>query len=234
MKKRSDLDDEMQAMARNSYAYGTWRAPYWFIGPEQGMGRHERDDFECALKVRVAAWIKLGRLDLNDCRKFHCEIGEKNWHCKKPVNLQMTWRPLLLLLMAFLKREAEKETLRTYQRDRWGMLDGETCVIELSGIAAPNQQEATDTSRFLPERIELIRQRIRDHQPKLVVMYGHEQRESFEKIAGRPFPPEPDPVLSDGPTTLAFTFHPVSRICERGKYLGNQYWTRMGKKLRDR
>src|SRR5258708_4897599 len=96
------MHENVNEMARRSFGYGSWAAPYWFIGPEQGMGEHEREDFESALEVRVAAWIKLGRLDLNDCRKFHCEIGEKNWHCKEPVNLQMTWRPLLLLLMAFL------------------------------------------------------------------------------------------------------------------------------------
>src|SRR5258708_1309949 len=227
------MDENLYEMARTSYGYGRWDAPYWFIGPEQGMGEHERNDSERALELRLSKWIKLGRLDLNDCRKFHCEIGEKNWHCKELVKLQKTWRPLLLLLMTFLGRSRDNEILRTYQRDRWGMLDGETCVIELSGLAAPNTGEATDTSAFLRDRIPVIRERIREHRPGFVVMYGLGQRPSYEQIAEAKFPREPDPFFCKGPTLLAMTPHPVARIKVEDKYVGNDYWIELGKKLRE-
>ncbi len=216
-------------MARSNYGYGRWGAPFWFIGPEQGMGRHEKD-----LGLRVRAWINLGRLELNDCRKFHDLLGDARWHLKKPrVRLQATWRPLMVLMMTFLSRPTDKDSLRYYQRDRWGALDGETCVIELSGLAAPSLKEAADTRAFLSGRIEFIRQRIRDNPPKLVVMYGKGQRASWERIAGSEFPPEPAPFVFIKKTALVFTPHPVSRIREGNRYLGNEYWTRLGLKLRE-
>jgi hypothetical protein len=220
--------ENLHEMARNSYGYGRWDSPYWFIGPEQGMGEHERSDLEQSLEQRCRCWGELGGRELNDCREFHRCIREVRWHFKSPkVNLQSTWRPLMLLLMTFLHRPADRERLRIYQRDRWGMLDGETCLIELSGLAAPNAEEATDTSPFLRERIQRIREKIREHRPRLVVMYGLEHKTSYEQIAERQFPAEPAPFFCKGPTLLVMTPHPVSRIRE-----GNEYWTRLGSKLR--
>lgn len=222
------MDEEMCAMARGNYGYGRWEAPYWFIGPEQGMGQHEKTD----LTQRVEAWIELGQQELNDCREFHSRIGEVRWHFKEPkVDLQSTWRPLMLLMMTFLGREADAEALRNYQRDTWGTINGETCVIELSGLAAPTLKEAKDTGAFLQERIQAIRRRMRQHRPELIVMYGKLQRDAWEKIASTTLPDEPNPFVIGDPTILVFTPHPVSRIREGNGYLGNKYWTRLGRTL---
>jgi len=192
------------------------------------------------LARRLRAWERLKSLDLNDCAKFHREIEEMQWHFKQPkVDLQTTWRPLLLLLMTYLGKldglkgsqkeitEGSREILRHYQKDRWGMLDGETCVIELSGLAAPNAELALDTRAFLPGRIEHIRGRIRQHRPRLVVMYGLTQSKSYEQIAGLSFP-DPDRFFCSGPSLLVLTPHPAAPSKE-----GNAYWTRLGSKLRN-
>jgi hypothetical protein len=242
------MDENMLAMARGNYGYGRWEADYWFIGPEQGMGPHEKD-----LDQRVKAWLDLGSRELNDCREFHCRIRETRWHCKKPkVQLQRTWRPLLLLMMTFLDgqaedRKADNESLRIYQRDRWGSLEekvGETCLIELSGLAAPNAKKAKDTGNLLPGRIGHMCGKIRDYRPELVVMYGREQKDSWNAIgraiAGCEFPPDesaPDQlpktnVLRSGHTILVCTPHPSRPIKEGTLYLGNEYWTRLGRALR--
>jgi len=214
-------------MARRNYGYGRWDAPYWFIGPEQGMASYENRD----LCRRVRAWVDLGRRELNDCREFHCRIGEKRWHFKNRVTLKPTWRPLMLLLTTFLERPANNDSLRNYQRDKWGALyerTGETCVIELSGLAAPKLRETQDSGPYLQERIEVIRSRIRRHRPELVVMYGKAQKRSWEKIAGGVFPPEPKNFVRFGPTVLAFVRHPVARARE-----GNEYWESLGRNLRE-
>jgi hypothetical protein len=53
-----------------------------------------------------------------DCFEFHYLIGEKDYHKERPV-LQKTWRPLILLLKAFLDDRSDKDGfLRAYQRDR--------------------------------------------------------------------------------------------------------------------
>jgi hypothetical protein len=228
---RRNMNEDMLAMARRNYGYGRWEAPYWFIGPEQGMGPHEK-----GLDRRLKAWQDLGSRELNDCRAFHCRIGEIRWHFKEPVVLQSTWRPLMLLMMIFVGKPVDKGSLQNYQRDRWGVLDekaGETCVIELSGLAAPNARKAKSTELLRQERIEVIRGKIHEHRPKLIIMYGKEQKNSWERIAGCTFPPEPKSFLTVGGTIMAFTPHPVSRIFDGAKYLGNEYWTRLGKNLSD-
>jgi hypothetical protein len=222
------MDKDMLEMARWNYGYGRWDAPYWFIGLEQGMAFYENRD----LCRRVRAWVDLGRRELNDCREFHCRIGERRWHFKQPVNLQPSWRPLMLLMMTFQGCTVEyKDTLRDYQREKWGSLyeeTGETCVIELSGLAAPNLKETQDSGQYLQERIGLIRSRIHRHRPELVVMYGKAQKHSWEKIAGATFPPEPKNFVRCGPTVLAFARHPVASARE-----GNKYWEDLGRNLRE-
>src|SRR5579859_7409872 len=119
------MEHDFSEMARQSFGYGRWDAPYWFIGPEQGQSSAENDD----LTHRFKAWRDLGSPELCDLEEFHRAINEHSWHRK----LQRTWRPLMLLLMTFLEKRADKGSLLSYQRDEWGRAIGETCVIELSG-----------------------------------------------------------------------------------------------------
>lgn len=102
------IGDGIREMALRCYGYGCWSAPYWFIGPEQGQAPEENDD----LNPRVKAWLELGGGELTDCREFHALIGEKDWHRERP-RLQSTWRPLLLLLMTYLDKCTDRDTLRT-------------------------------------------------------------------------------------------------------------------------
>jgi hypothetical protein len=117
---------------------------------------------------------------LNDCREFHRRIELTKLHFKEPkVALQQTWRPLMLLMMTFLGRSADNDSLRNYQRDRWGAWEkdkGETCVIELSGLAAHSLKESKETGEFMPQRFATICGKVRAHRPKLVVLYGKSRR----------------------------------------------------------
>jgi hypothetical protein len=233
---------DLIAMARGSYGYGRWDAPYWFIGPEQGMGEHEKD-IDPSLLRRAECWRKLGGLELNDCRDFHCCIGEERWHRTSKVKPQTTWQPLIVLLMTYLGRQDDLESRRNYQRDRWGRLDGETCVIELSGLASPNALNAADTSPFLKERIRIVCDRLRECQPKLVIMYGREQQPSWNAIvkcySGREFPPESfcnllpkTYVLRYGTTTMVSTPHSSRTVWDGTKYVWHDYWRKLGLELR--
>lgn len=202
---RKCVDDGIREMALRCYGYGRWSAPYWFIGPEQGQAPEENDD----LKPRVRAWRELGATELTDCRDFHELIEDKRWHRERP-RLQSTWRPLLLLLMTYLGKSTDRGTLRSYQRDKWGRLDGETCVIELSGLAARNFTVPRDRESFRQERIAVIRERMRHHSPELVVMYGLGEMEHWMTIADGSFPKEN--FLRRGSTVLACTPHPTTLV----------------------
>jgi hypothetical protein len=213
------MDDHVREMALQSYGYGCWEAPHWFIGPEQGQARAENND----LTRRIEAWRYWENRELDDCREFHLRIGDTRWHRERP-RLQSTWRPLMILFMSFWDKPFDNETLRNYQRDEWATLGGETCVIELSGLAAHSLRVPRDRECFRKERIAVIRERMRYHNPKLVVMYGTTQKDHFEAITGRAFPP--DNILKDGARKIALTPAPTSHG------LTNAYWEELGKKLR--
>jgi hypothetical protein len=230
----------IEEMARNCYGYGRWDAPYWFIGLEQGM--------DGSLDKYVEAFRDRGREGLSDCQAFHEHMGVAKWHRKKPkAALQSTWKKLIRLLPAFLEQDAEAtnkkevdeetEKVRAYQVHKWGMDDGDTCVIELSGLPAKGLKAGVtlkgehftreQVSEILQERIASIRQRIKDNNPQLVVMYGLDGRTHFSDLAGRPteYPLVTDETIELGSAITTLTYHPV--------FPGppNAHWTALGKKL---
>jgi hypothetical protein len=168
--------------------------------------------------------MHLGETELCDCLDFHAQIPDMSWHQGKP-KLQRTWRPLILLLKTFLDLPSDIENLRAYQRDRWGRVkEGETCVIELSGLAARSGREPIDRVRFREERIQTIRERILSSKPVFVVTYGLNEKPYWERIAGRSL--VRDEVVRVGTTGIAFAPHPQ----DRGRR--NSDWARLGTKLR--
>jgi len=201
----SVVENDQREMAHCWYGYGRWDAPYWFIGPEPGQARNEHND----LRQRIEAWRDMGGGELIDCRAFHDRIRETRWHREKP-RLQPTWRRLLLLLMEYLGRPWDKDSLRSYQRDEWGSLDGETCVIELSALAANSFKVPRDRELFREARIEHLRQRRSKYKPQLMVMYGLREKEHWEKIAGGLFGREGGIQTLDC-TIFAVTRHPNTR-----------------------
>ena len=218
------MDDPEREMTQKCYGYGRWEAPYWFIGPEQGKGREEPDDNN----RRLNAWLELGADHLCDCKLFHMHIEDDSRHREMPPpSLQSTWRPLILLLMAFLGESTDRENLRAYQRNHWGMQgNGQTCVIELSGLAARSLKAPMDHNQFRPERIEFIRQRLQEHKPAFVVMYGLKDKKSWAEIAGRELNTG-EPVKINT-TTVVLTPHPVAHGMK------SEYWKNMGEILRKR
>lgn len=220
----SGMDADLLDMARHWYGYGRWEAKYWFIGPEPGQP--EGDNVEGDnLKERCKAWIDLGRGELVDCKEHHFGFGWTKWHQKNPPT-QPTWRGLIRLLLATKNgTQPSLDDIRSYQEKRWGMKNDESCVIELSSLAAPRLDAAGDHWLFLEERIKEIRQRILDQKPTFVVMYGEEHKPHWEAIAGSRFGREN--ILTIGSTTAAFALHPVSYG------LPNDYWLQLAQKLRN-
>ena len=212
------MQNDIVQMTQQRYGYGLWAAPYWFIGLEEGMANQDRDTLDKTMKC----WRDLGSRELDDCRQFHRCLGEERWHGAKP-RLQPTWRPLMLLLMTFTQQECTKADLREYQRERWGASDGVTCVIELSGAAASNLMVERDRGDdLLDPRISHIRERLREHQPRFVVMYGASQK--WQELTGRYV--AADDIAKVGSTLMVRTKHPTSRGST------NQHWQDLGDKLR--
>jgi hypothetical protein len=132
----------------------------------------------------------------------------------------------MLLLMSFLNEPSDNESLRAYQHDGWGKAKGgETCVIELSGLAAKSSKVHMDRRQFLEERIEIIRERIRTHKPKLVVMSGQSEKKHWGGIAGCEL--LPDVIMKRGATLFVFTSHPVAFGPK------DSDWRELGQRLRE-
>ena len=221
-------EDRRETAVCGGFGYGSWNAFFWFIGQEEGKGPKESADNS----LRIEAWHKLQRDGLCDCRLFHCEIGETSWHRERP-RLQPTWRPLILLLNTFLNEAndnqvMDREVLRIYQREKWGSLGGDTCVIELSGISARNLAEPVDRGRYLQKRIEFILEKLHaappQAPPKFVVMYGMNHLPNWERLAGSLL--EKDEPVNVGPTVFVAAPHPNTR----GRT--NEDWIQLGRKLR--
>lgn len=220
----------LEEMAREWYGYGRWEAPYWFIGPEPGNPEGEN------LKERCGAWSKLGRGELLDCKNHHVAFGWCDWHREiPPPPTQPTWRPLIRLLLSFLKgTEPTLEEIRRYQELHWGMRrdkapnEDRTCVIELCSLAAKNlkvkKNVEFDPDSFREARIQAIKTRIDMYKPRLVVMYGVKNSKHWGEIAKQPL--VSDEPIKIGPTCFVLAPHPVSR----GRR--NADWVMLAERLR--
>ena len=219
--------DALEEMARECFGYGRWKAPYWFIGLEEGMSG--------TLEDRVKAWQKLGKEGLSDCKQFHHEIKVYKHHIDFPP-LESTWRVLMLILLTYLGRGSSEKELKSYQSDQLGMANGETALLELFGLPAKNleeglKQKGQHFSKNLVDdihhrRLLKIHERIREHAPELVVMYGTTRKEEFGRLAGRKM--ERWDTIRRGPTLMTLIPHPTSR-----PGVTNERWVQHAKALRE-
>jgi hypothetical protein len=209
---------ELDFMTEHFYGYGRWDAPFWFIGPEPGGTK----DGDC-LEKRYDSWKQLGFKPVIDCAAHHYGFEVTKWHQTHPPT-QTTWRQLIRLLLSYKGMPTDIETIRAYQRDNWGSSVGETCVIELSGLASPNMRTPLDRTTFLSRRIECIRQEVRSNSPEFILMYGKRQRVEWENIAGGDFDIQGFRRLDSSLAVVAP--HPVSHGT------GNEFWEGLGRRLR--
>ena len=207
-------------MAEHFFGYGRWDAPYWFIGPEAGMGKDGKDN----LAARYNSWKRLGCASVVDCERHHRGFGFTRWHDPPPPT-QPTWRQLIRLLLSYQGKESSLDDIPEYQRTKWGNANGDTCVIELCGLAAPNMQMSQDRATFLSGRIKRIREAALKNSPEFIAMYRQGNRAEWERIAGGMF--ASNGLCRMGKTVAAIALHPVTRG------LDNEYWIRLGRLLRE-
>jgi hypothetical protein len=71
-------------------------------------------------------------------------MGIHDWHRSPKPRLQPTWRRLIKLFLTYRGLPAEREDIRAYQRGHFGTAAGETCVVELSALAARSLKTERD------------------------------------------------------------------------------------------
>jgi hypothetical protein len=82
--------------------------------------------------------------------------------------MQPTWGKLIRLLFAYGGAlNPSNDKIRSYQRDRWGALDDDTCVVEVSSLAAHDATVSRERERAadgcLHAKVPRTQARVRDH-----------------------------------------------------------------------
>jgi hypothetical protein len=183
----------LKAFADSFYGYGSFAAPYWFIGMEEGGGK-QLDE----IARRLAAWDERGRYPLEDLRDYHFAVGITD-HFDGAIKLQRTWAGLIQILSGLLGKRLTPEEIREYQAHRLGRASYDTALIELLALPSPGVGEwpygrwsdtpvlKTRTAYahyYKPRRAADIREMIRRHEPRIACFYGASNREWWNLIAG--------------------------------------------------
>jgi hypothetical protein len=239
------VDDPIASAAKRWYGYGRWDAPFWFIGPEPGMGKDEGEN----LLARCRAWQALGGAEMLDCFEHHRELGHLKWHTRnlsrqgdsRRPPTQTTWRQLIRTLLAFKHLPHDNEAIGAYQCDSWGARDGETCLPELSALAARSFSVPRDRLSFRHMRAEHLREMVVEHEPRFVLMYGggKDLQPHWNYIASGSDGDSPfaDETISgrqvgfetSGATKFVRTLHPASA---GGPAPPDAYWLEIAERLR--
>jgi hypothetical protein len=179
-----DMPDDtlIRAYATTFLGYGTWTAPLWFVGMEEGGGKSLPE-----FARRVRAWIDVGQPELLDLPRLQKYVGGTDWF-SSAAPLQRTWAQLIRALHVAQKNDdPPRQSLRDYQQTRLGRADGETALIELLPFPAASTHDWLYGALGIPEyetrkkyrdalrpsRVRRITERINHHQPRAVVFYGH-------------------------------------------------------------
>jgi len=242
-------DDPIMLAAASWFGYGRWNAPYWFIGPEPGMAKDEGDN----LLARCRAWQILGSGELLDNLEHHRAFNHMKHHTrtiamKVPINgrsmrppTQSTWRQLIRLYLAFKGDRIDNDSIGDYQCTECGSANGDTCLPELSSLAANGFRVERDRIKFRESRTVRLREMVIEHRPRFVVVYGGGKglQAFWNYIACGTYEPNPYVIETiagwevgfnfGGQTKFVRTAHPVKA---GGAAPPEDYWLGIAARLR--
>ncbi len=194
------LDDELLSEFIDSfYGYGNYGGRYWFIGMEEGGGKDLKE-----IQKRLSLWEDRGKRELEDIADYSIKLDAKNRFFTGKYALQTTWNKLIRIVLSAQTAATEVDTVRKYQLEKLGRLDGETCLLELmplpsystkswiySEYSALVELKSRETyfSSYAERRADGIKKKIEKHRPSAVVFYSvnPSYMEWWEKIAGTSF-----------------------------------------------
>ena len=220
------LSHEQIYLAKNCYGYGSWDAPYWFIGSEQGQSKKED-----GIKDRYRAFIDLQKDGLCDCRKFHKLIKGNDLYVEDihgNVPLQSTWNYQMELLYGYLGKPCDSTIRRSLQKNEWGSAGGKVCIAELRGLPAYSNKERVNQSDYIPERVLFLKNKIENHSPapEFIVFYGKKDEIYWNEIVQEKL--ILDGIIKYRKTLFAYLPFPTAR---KPLNRTHAHWKRIGEKL---
>lgn len=160
---------------------------------EEGGG-NKPDDIARQLDI----WDKHGRQELLDVAEYACEMNITRWYGDRP-KLQPTWKHLIRIFLTAEGQPVDADTMRQYQKNVWGTIDGNTCLLELLPLPAPNigswlyreisslpylASRKTYREYVVSSRIAHLQDRIMQYHPKAVIFYGSGYDSYWKRVAG--------------------------------------------------
>jgi hypothetical protein len=125
-------DQLLESFMYGFYGFGSYQAPYWFVGMEEGGG----NTLEVIVK-QLDLWDKDGREELMDVAQYARDMNYTRWYGDNP-KLQPTWKHLIRIVLTAEGQPFDKDAMRDYQKNVIGTKRGNTCLLELLPLPAPN------------------------------------------------------------------------------------------------
>ncbi len=190
------LDDELlKKFMKGFYGFGNYDAQCWFVGIEEADDPENYHIFK-----QLKLWDDSGQKELLDVREFALQMGfqEMIRLYRENPPMQSTWRNLIRIYLVSQGQTDDNSLIRDYQREHWGTISGNTCLLELLPLPSHNNNlwiyNTISTLPFLVSRqqyenyikdtrIRHIREKILMHKPKSVVLYGTKHDKEWKQIA---------------------------------------------------
>lgn len=162
--------------------YGSLTADVWFLGMEEAGGG------EANIRARLQFQA------VEDNAEAHKLLGVTKLHWGKRV-IQRTWRGMCYIMLRLDNREPLRENIRNYQAEQLGRTHGNTLLTELMPIPKPKVSRweyeelipqygsRKDYYRLVkPQRINYLRQLVKEHKPSVVIGYGKSFWSSYKEL----------------------------------------------------
>jgi hypothetical protein len=174
----------------NFWGYGSFEAPAWFVGMEEGLGP------ETELEERFRASDGKATIDI---RRDMARIPHAmRWFQPPRPPIQPNWKyPLALYLFLRNGRPSTPEEIRAYQLDVLGDVDRkDSCVIELMPLPARSSSDEDwrysnyvgsrrqYLERYKPERVRQLRTLIGANRPRLVIFHSLKYLSDWASVLG--------------------------------------------------
>ncbi|MEH1821042.1 MAG: hypothetical protein V7L31_18510 [Nostoc sp.] len=187
-------DEFLEERVDTFYGYGNYKGNYWFIGMEE-----RGEDFQ-DIEKRINIWSNRGRCEIDDVAEYHEAIGYgASFQPGAKAKLDVpVWRSIIRIVLSAKGTEnIHIKDVREYQTNELGRKDKETCLLELFTLPSLSRKywiyneysqlpflstRKTYEDYCVETRINHIRQRIQEHQPKAVVFYGRAFEYFWRKI----------------------------------------------------
>ena len=176
--------------------YGNIKAPIWFIGMEPGSPDNKK-----LLEKFFNVWADRNKPAIDDVKASHLQIGHSHYtrFFEKPVIYERTWGGLIKILFAIDgNNEFTIEDVKKYQRDKFGQLNSNHCILELFALPAKNIKaqywdkhyrkhfnitKAEFFNKQLKNRISILKNLIIKNKPKSIIFYGTSYKNYWEEVA---------------------------------------------------